>query len=233
MTRIIAPEYAAEVDKPSVTMAVLVELNYDSGTIRVHDGVGPLTISSLLLMEDGDNLLTEISDNLATEDASVTFLGVGQLGNIEAVEENIEVIARSVNLTVSGIDPALLTEALAEQYQNRTVTIYLAMLNPSSGQIIASPEIIWEGRMNQQTITLSKGEATIQISCEHRLRSEPRIARYTDADQRQVFPADRFFDLTHTIEGFVSKWGARDVGFGGPAFNPRGPGSDGGQFDQV
>jgi hypothetical protein len=233
VTRIVSPDYALEAEKPSITMVVLVELAYDSGTIRVHDGIGSITISELLLQEDGDGLLTEAGDDLATEEAAALFYGLGELGSIEAVEENIEVIARSVNLTVSGLDASLLTEALSEDYQNRTVTIYLGMVSPDTGTFLASPEVIWEGRMNQQTVNLSRGEASIQISCEHRLRREPRIARYTDADQKQVFPGDRFFDLTPNIEGFVSKWGARDVGYGGPGFNPRGPGSGGGIFSDV
>lgn len=233
MTRIAAPEFAAEVEKPSVTMAVLVELAYDSGTIRAHDGVGSIVLGGYLLTEAGENLTDEAGNQLIDEQGLKTFYGVGELGSIETVEENIEVIARSVTLTVSGLDASLLGEALNENYQNRTVTIYLATINPDTGLLIASPETIWEGRMNQQTVTLSKGEATITITCEHRLRREPRIARYTDADQKQVFSNDRFFDLVPNIEGFVSKWGARDVGYAGPGFNPRGPGSGRGMTSDV
>lgn len=227
MTRIAAPEFAAEVEKPSVTMAVLVELAYDSGTIRVHDGVGSIVLGGYLFTEAGENLTDEASNQLIDEQGMKTFYGVGELGSIETVEENIEVIARSVTLTVSGLDASLLGEALNENYQNRTVTIYLATINPDTGLLVASPETIWEGRMNQQTVTLSKGEATITITCEHRLRREPRIARYTDADQKQVFSNDRFFDLVPNIEGFVSKWGNKDIGVGGagPGITPPGPGN--------
>jgi hypothetical protein len=87
--------------------------------------------------------------------------------------------------------------------------------------------------MNQQTVTLSRGEATITITCEHRLRREPRIARYTDADQKQVFSNDRFFDLVPNIEGYVSKWGSRDVGYSAPGFTPRDPGGGGGLFNEA
>ena len=233
MTRIAAPEFAAEVEKPSVTMAVLVELAYDSGTIRVHDGVGSIILGGYLLTEAGENLTDEAGNQFTDEQDNKTFSGVGELGSIETVEENIEVIARSVTLTVSGLDASLLGEALSEDYQNRTVTIYLATINPDAGLLISSPEIIWEGRMNQQTVTLSRGEATITITCEHRLRREPRIARYTDADQKQVFSNDRFFDLVPNIEGYVSKWGSRDVGYSGPGFNPRNPGSGGGMVNDV
>jgi hypothetical protein len=213
VSRILSPDFATEVDKPSVTMAVLVELNYDSGTIRVHDGVGLIVFGNYLFTEASENLTDEANNKLIDEEDPVTFLGVGELGSIETVEENIEVIARSVTLTVSGLDASLLSSALTENYQNRTVKIYLAAINPDTGILVSSPQTIWEGRMNQQTVTLSKGEATITITCEHRLRREPRIARYTEADQNQIFSNDRFFDLVPNIEGFVSKWGARDASF--------------------
>ena len=122
---------------------------------------------------------------------------------------------------------SLMTSVLRDSLGGNCRTSMIATINPDTGLLIASPETIWEGRMNQQTVTLSKGEATITITCEHRLRREPRIARYTDADQKQAFANDRFFDLVPNIEGFVSKWGNKDIGVGGagPSITPPGPGN--------
>ena len=228
MTRIVSPDYALEAEKPSITMVCMVEVNYDSGTVRVHDGIGNLTISELLLTEAGEPLDAENGDNLTTESAAATFYGIGDFGGIESVEENIEVVARQITMTCSGLDSTWVTPALSEDYQNRTVTVYLGFFSPDTGTLIGSPEVIWEGRINQQTITLSKGDATLSMTCEHRLRREPRIARYTQADQELLHSGDRFFDLTHTIEGFVNRWGRRDVGYGGGGGSgggSRGPGS--------
>ncbi|MGA0894241.1 MAG: hypothetical protein ACO3S5_06415 [Ilumatobacteraceae bacterium] len=233
MSRLVEALNAAEADKAAVTLVVMVEILYDSGPIRVHDGIGDLSLTEYLLMEDGDNLLAEDNDLLTTESDILPFLGIGELGTIDSVEENIEVIARQVTMTLSGMDSALLTPALGEPYQNRPVTIYLGFINPDTGRLIATPEVIWEGRINQQTITLLKGEATLTMTCEHRLRREPRIARYTNADQEVAFPGDRFFDLLPTIEGFVGKWGQRDVGFGGGRPGPGpGPGGDRDRLDR-
>lgn len=230
MTRIVSPDYALEAEKASITMVCMVEVGYDSGTVRVHDGIGSITISELLLTEAGEPLDAENGDNLTTENAAQTFLGIGDFGGIESVEENIEVVARQVTLTCSGLDSTWVTPALSEDYQNRTVTVYLGFFSPDTGALIGSPEVIWEGRINQQTITLAKGEATLSMTCEHRLRREPRIARYTQADQELLHSGDRFFDLTHTIEGFVNRWGRRDVGYGGGGGGGRtpGPGEPGG-----
>jgi len=225
VTRIVSPDYALEAEKPSITMVCMVEVGYDSGTVRVHDGIGNLVVSELLLTEGGEPLDAENGDNLTTENAAQTFLGIGDFGGIESVEENIEVVARQVTLTCSGLDSTWVTPALSEDYQNRTVTVYLGFFSRDTGTLIGSPEVIWEGRINQQTITLSKGEATLSMTCEHRLRREPRIARYTNADQQIIHPGDRFFDLTHTIEGFVNRWGSRDIGFSGGGAPGTSPGT--------
>ena len=226
MTRIVSPDYALEAEKASITMVCMVEVNYDSGTVRVHDGIGSIVLGGNILTEAGEQLDAENDDNLINDATIAPFYGIGDFGGIESVEENIEVVARQVTLTCSGLDSTWVTPALTEDYQNRTVTVYLGFFSPDTGALIGSPEVIWEGRINQQTITLSKGDATLSMTCEHRLRREPRIARYTQADQELLHTGDRFFDLTHTIEGFVNRWGRRDVGYGGGSGGGnRGPGS--------
>jgi hypothetical protein len=104
---------------------------------------------------------------------------------------------------------------MTEVYQNRDVTLYLGFVSQSTGALVATPETIWEGRMNQMSFKIDSGSAVVELTCEHRLRREPRIARYTDEDQRALFAGDRFFDLTYSIPGFISKWGARDTFYGG------------------
>ena len=226
MTRIVSPDYALEAEKASITMVCMVEVAYDSGTVRVHDGIGNIVLGGNILTEAGEQLDAENDDNLINDATIAPFYGIGDFGGIESVEENIEVVARQVTLTCSGLDSTWITPALSEDYQNRTVTVYLGFFSPDTGALIGSPEVIWEGRINQQTITLSKGDATLSMTCEHRLRREPRIARYTQADQELLHTGDRFFDLTHTIEGFVNRWGRRDVGYGGGSGGgSRGPGS--------
>lgn len=232
MTRIVSPDYALEAEKPSITMVCMVEVNYDSGTVRVHDGIGSIVLGGNILTEAGEQLDAENDDNLINDATIAPFYGIGDFGGIESVEENIEVVARQVTLTCSGLDSTWVTPALTEDYQNRTVTVYLGFFSPDTGALIGSPEVIWEGRINQQTITLSKGDATLSMTCEHRLRREPRIARYTNADQQIIHPGDRFFDLTHTIEGFVNRWGSRDIGYsgGGRPGDAPGTGDPGGRM---
>jgi len=191
MSRIVSATNATEADKLSIVAVVMADLDFVSGMVRVHDGSGSLSF--------GGN----------------TYSGVGQFGGIDVIDENIDIVARGIKLTLSGVDSVFVTPTMTEVYQNRDVTLYLGFVNQATGALLDTPETIWEGRMNQMSFRIDKGVANIELTCEHRLRREPRIARYSDEDQRVLFAGDRFFDLMFAIQGFVGKWGARDSYYGG------------------
>ncbi|CAB4153257.1 hypothetical protein UFOVP605_53 [uncultured Caudovirales phage] len=191
MTRFANANNATAAASRSVRMFIAIDLDFSTGHVYAHDGIGDITF--------GGN----------------TYLGVGQFGGIEVVQESVEVIARPVVLTLSGVETNLVSTTMTEIYQNRTATLYLGFLNVDANTLIATPEIAWEGRMNQMSISMGVATSSIRLSCEHRLRREPHIARYTDAEQQNEFANDKFFNLLHTINGFVGKWGTRDTGYGG------------------
>jgi hypothetical protein len=191
VSRIVSATNAAEAAKPSIVAVVMADLNFVSGMVRMHDGSGDLAF--------GGN----------------TYLGAGQFAGVDVIDENIDIVARGIKLTLSGVDSTFVTPTMTEVYQNRSVTLYLGFVNPVTNTLLDTPETIWEGRMNQLAFKIDKGTATIELTCEHRLRREPRVARYTDEDQRVIFPGDRFFDLMYAIQGFIGKWGARDTYYGG------------------
>jgi hypothetical protein len=87
----------------------------------------------------------------------------------------------------------------------------MGLVDNNTNQTIDTPEILWEGRMDQMSIELSEGRGAITLSCEHRLRREPRIARYTHEDMQLAYSGDRFFDLVGKIPGYVGKWGAKEI----------------------
>lgn len=188
MTRFASATNSTEAAKNAVRMFAAVALDFSSGFVRVHDGIGDIVW--------GGN----------------TYYGIGQFGNIEVVTESIEIIARSISFSLSGVDSSLVNTTLTEVYQNRSATLYVGFVSESTGAVVDTPETVWEGRMNQMSISSSSGTAAIRLSCEHRLRREPRIARYTNEDQQLLFPGDRFFDLIPSIKGFVAKWGDASVG---------------------
>jgi hypothetical protein len=187
VTRYVNGTNQTEGDKTRVGLFIACALDFSSGFIRAHDGLGTINFSS--------------ND----------YLGVGKFGGIAAVEESIDVIARPVTLTLSGVDSGLVSTATTETYQGRTATLYMGFVDLDSNAVIATPETLWEGRMNQMSISMNKGGGSITLSCEHRLRNVPRIGRYTDADEKLAYSGDRFFDLVPKIQGFRGTWGAKGV----------------------
>lgn len=206
MTRFASNTNETEAAKKNLTMVVLAKLEFSSGALYVHDGIGSLSFG-------GD-----------------TYVGVGSFGGIESSDEQIELVAKPITLSLSGVDSSIVSSAMTEDYQNKPVTIYLGFLNDSNA-FVATPEIVWEGRMNQMQVSISKGTGSIKLSCEYRLRREPIIARFSDQDQKLAFPGDRFFDLLPTIANYAGKWGQRDVRGGNRGSS--GGGGGGGSFDNL
>jgi hypothetical protein len=185
MSRFDSSTNEAASERPSVRIFVACDLDFASGHVRAHDGIGTLSW--------GGN----------------DFLGVGQFGGIEIAEESIDLIAMPLRMKLSGVDASLLSTAMDEAYQGRSATLYFGLVDVSTDQLIDTPEVLWEGMMDQMSVVLSEGRGEITVSCEHRLRREPRIARYTHEDMQLAYAGDRFFDLVPKIAGFRGKWGAK------------------------
>ena len=195
--RVVSTANNTALQQTVIRLAVLVDMDFSSGHIYANDG------------------LCEIVWN------GHTFLPTGQFGGIDVVQEDVQGLARPLKLAVSGVDTSIIATAQNETYQNRSVHIYLALIT-DQGALVDTPEVVWEGRMDYMTITTALGKGSIALNCEHRLRREPRIARYTDIDQQNAFPGDTGFGFTAQIPGFISGWGNANVGYSGPTGAPPG-----------
>jgi hypothetical protein len=192
MTRFDSALNEAAAARSSVKLFIACDLDFSSGHVRAHDGIGTIAW--------GGN----------------SYDGLGKFGGIEVAEESIDLIARPVRLSLSGVPEAslpaaLVSTALDEVYQGRSAILYLGLADNDTNELVDTPEILWEGMMDQMAVRLSEGSGSISLNCEHRLRRAPRIARYTNEDQQLIYPGDRFFDLVPKIAGYKAKWGARDV----------------------
>lgn len=189
MSRWVSSANQTAAESQNILMALAVDLDFASGHVRAHDGIGAISI--------GGN----------------SYEGIGSFGSIEAVEESIEVIAKPLKLKLSGVDSSIISKALNEttNYQNRSATLYFVVYNTTTCALVDTPETLWEGRMNQMTIALNGEDSGVSVLCEHRLRREPRVARYTHEDQQLVYSGDLGFNLIGKIRGFRGTWGAKGV----------------------
>lgn len=143
-----------------------------------------------------------------------TWIGLGALGGISPLEDAGTVEARGITLTLSGIDPAILPDALAEMQLGLAVTVYLALFN--EGVVIADPITAWAGRMDQPTVDVDGQKATLSINCENRL-VDMNVAvdrRYTAEDQQLDYPGDLGLNFVNEIQEITFYVGVAPVAAG-------------------
>lgn len=196
MTRVVNPGNTTALAKDSLIGCVMAFMDFPAaagGPLYLSDGITEVTY--------GGN----------------TYSPLGQFGGMELVEETMDTIARPIKLILSGVDANIAAAAQVSGYQNRQVIVYVGIIDKASGTFVDAPEIAWEGRMDYMNIEIDKGVGKVTLNCEHRLRREPKIARYTDVDQQNLHSGDTFFNFIATIVGFKSQWGDQKMHFGGPS----------------
>ena len=104
MSRGLTADMVAAVGRTELQMILIAEIDTDGGAIRVWTGAGDLAF-------DGN-----------------TYTGVGQFGSVTAIEETLELAARGISLTLSGIPSSLLSSALGDMRQGREVTLWFGII---------------------------------------------------------------------------------------------------------
>lgn len=179
MESAVATAAVAEV----VRVITMLKLEYDSGTVATHSGVGTITY-------DGDE-----------------YLGNAGLAEISEIQEDSELTAAGVKVALSGVDTTNISTALNENYQGRRATIFLALLD-SDDQIIDDPVVIFRGRMDTAKITIgAQGKLEQEIQNAMADWERPRVRRYNNPDQQAKYPGDKGMEF---VEQAVEKeifWG--------------------------
>jgi hypothetical protein len=165
--------------------AIFVTATFATGPIYVWTGYGPVTWNGQ------------------------TWLGIGTLGNITMIEEGATVEAKGITISLSGIDPTLLSDVLTEFLLGAPVTVYVGLF--VSGALVATPLVAWAGRMDQPTIDVSAETALISINCENRLidMNVSVDRRYTSDDAQLFAPGDQGFNWVSGIQEVTVYWGAK------------------------
>lgn len=119
-----------------------------------------------------------------------TYLGGRQVGVEEVRDQGGEVQGLKFNL--SGVPSELLALALAENLQGRSVVLRAALLDPDT-QAIGEVLQLWAGTMDQMPVRHGPQTSSITVTAEHRgiAFARPKPIRYSDADQRRLYPGDR------------------------------------------
>jgi hypothetical protein len=190
MPRTLTTAVITALRSQAISPALFVEAYFKTGPIRVWTGYGSVSFNAH------------------------TWLGVGTLGSLSVIEEGATVEAKGITLTLSGIDPTTLLDALDEFQVGAPVTVYFGLFSGTGRPgdplvLIPSPAVAWSGQMDQPTIDVAAESAVISINCESRLieMNNSVQRRYTNEDQQLDFPGDRGFEFVPSIVERNIIWG--------------------------
>lgn len=143
MSRLTTTNNYNEVIKPSISYAVLVDFNFDSGHVRLNSSDRDLSF--------GGN----------------TYSGFFGLGSISSFNENGALTPENIDFQL-WCSSSLMATTLSENYHGRGVTVYIGYLDESM-QFVDTPWIAWEGKMDVMSITTDENKIGIKLTCENRL----------------------------------------------------------------
>jgi hypothetical protein len=181
--RNVSARIAAEMESPQIIPFGAVKFNFPSGVLALN--TTPYTISF----------------------EGIDFLGVGAMGEISNVEETTEMKSQKVSLKLTGMDPSIISIALGEYYQGTRTKLWLGFLDADHA-LLDPPMVAFSGQLDTLDITAGQ-EATIVATIESRFADweRARIRRYTDADQRDIYPNDSGLEFVSKTTEMELVWG--------------------------
>lgn len=184
MSRDLTSGMATGLQTPVVSPILLFELEF-SAVAYLWTGVGSLSWNSQ------------------------TWLGIGNMLEISAIEETDSIEARGFTLRLSGAPPDQIALALTELQTRRYGIIRLGLID-STGAIVTSPKIMCRGRLDVGEIDDSNPEAPIiSLQYENALIDLERARewRYTDEHQKLLHGGDASLRYIAQYADKVIYWG--------------------------
>lgn len=149
--------------------------------------------------------------SLTSGSGSQNYTGLGDLLQIDTVEETGDISARGATISLSGIDNdsgTLFQKALSTPYQGRKCKIYFGVMN---GNTPSNIEEVFSGYMDQMNIEEGPNTTTIVLSVENKLVAleRPSANRYTSAYQKSQYSSDKGLDFVSGLQTKKIVWGAK------------------------
>lgn len=118
------------------------------------------------------------------------YLALGDLGTIQEIDDSPGE-NKSIQFTLNGVKPELLSIALAEPVRGKVVTVRMAIVHPDTHAVIDAP-VVWRGTLDQMSVTMNQTTSTVNVTAEHRgaTFARPKPVRYTNVDQQKLYPGD-------------------------------------------
>jgi hypothetical protein len=169
---------AVALQAPHVVWFPLVQLDFDSGTVRISGTDMPVEYPA------------------GSGQIWTAARGMGSLEVITETPTSVE----GLRFTLAGIPNSAIAEAQQEKVQGRPCTLHMAFIDADGIQVDMAA---WKGRMDVMTIKRGKAESTITVTAEHSMADwkRKRELLYNSVSQKRINPADTFFDGIEKSKG--------------------------------
>ena len=122
-----------------------------------------------------------------------TYYGMKGLGTVDVVKDIASEVS-NLKFQLQGVSQSLIAEALTENVQGKAVRIKLAILDPTTYQIL-DVSMRWAGKLDVMTLNTGGGTGTIDVTAEHAGIDliRPGNSLYTHTEQQRLHPGDLAF----------------------------------------
>lgn len=184
MSRSLPSALSTELAATELKPFYAIELLFDSGDLRFWTGYD------------------EIEAN------GETWTGSGLVISISGTNEPADLSANGISITFSGLDLAIISVMLNENYRGRSAKIYLGALD-STNQPVSDMYQIFSGRMDIMTLQENGSVATVSISVENVLidLDRPRPIRLTNEDHLSRYSGDNSLSGVAQLQDRQISWG--------------------------
>jgi hypothetical protein len=179
----------AAAELPHVEHVHFVDMDLPSGDLRLHTRIGTVSWGGF------------------------DWLGVGKFGDISDIDEDAALRPSGVTVTLSGVDSALITSALTEDFHGRSIAVYEGFLNLTTMALVDTPETKFKGLMDFMSIELGPNGGSITVQCEGELArwQRHRGSLYTHESQQAIYSGDRGFDQIPFTQNRKIDWRKSNV----------------------
>lgn len=180
MTRSLDAPTQTALQQPHVTMLLLIEMQWDSGT----------------------QYLTSAPHDIAW--GGHTYVAAQGIGSIEATTET-DTEARGLTFTLSAVPLSAIAGALTEPVQGRPVVLRLGVVDAGVLRVDANS---WSGRFDVMTVDDSSGSPSIRVTAEHAMLAwqTPKGTLFSDQDQQNEHSGDLFFEFAAQMAEATIVW---------------------------
>lgn len=182
MPRGLSADFITALTADEVKPFYAVQLELDEGAIRLWTGHGEATIN-------GD-----------------TFLGAGNLIGFSGFEEVNDLSAKSITITLDGVDETVLSLSLVTPIRNRKVRVFFGVI--ANDGTFHSVEI-FTGRANKIPFEDNGETGTVQLEVDSKLVVLEKASnrRYTHESHQSRHPGDTFFSFVADLQDKETVWG--------------------------